>query len=98
MEPLRTVRRRSRRDLGWYSGDDILNLPLLSVGANGFISVVGHLVADRIRAMAEAFREGRLGVMDYYRMRNVQSDTAMRDAIAAADDLPQRDGTPRTGA
>lgn len=49
-------------------------------------------------AMAEAFREGRLGVMDYYRMRNVQADTAMRDAIAAADDLPQRDGTPRTGA
>lgn len=49
-------------------------------------------------AMAEAFREGRLGVMDYYRMRNVQADTAMRDAIAAADDLPRGDGTTRTGA
>ena len=48
----------ARCDLGWYSGDDILNLPLLSVGANGFISVVGHLVADRIRRMAEAFHAG----------------------------------------
>jgi 4-hydroxy-tetrahydrodipicolinate synthase len=48
----------ARCDLGWYSGDDILNLPLLAVGANGFISVVGHLVADRIRAMGEAFRSG----------------------------------------
>lgn len=48
----------ARCDLGWYSGDDILNLPLLSIGANGFISVVGHLVADRIRAMGEAFHGG----------------------------------------
>jgi uncharacterized protein YqfA (UPF0365 family) len=33
-------------------------------------------------AMAEAFRSGRLGVMDYYKMENVQSDTQMRSAIA----------------
>ena len=32
--------------------------------------------------MAEAFRQGNLGIMDYYRMKNVQADTAMRDAIA----------------
>ena len=48
----------ARCDLGWYSGDDILNLPLLAVGANGFISVVGHVVADRIRSMAKAFHGG----------------------------------------
>jgi 4-hydroxy-tetrahydrodipicolinate synthase len=48
----------ARCDLAWYSGDDILNLPLLAVGANGFISVVGHLVADRIRAMGQAFHSG----------------------------------------
>ena len=48
----------ARCDLGWYSGDDILNLPLLAVGANGFVSVVGHVVADRIRRMAEAFHGG----------------------------------------
>jgi uncharacterized protein YqfA (UPF0365 family) len=33
-------------------------------------------------AMAEAFRSGNLGVMDYYRMKNIQADTAMRDSIA----------------
>jgi uncharacterized protein YqfA (UPF0365 family) len=37
------------------------------------------------RAMAEAFRNGNLGIMDYYRMRNMQSDTAMRSAIAGSD-------------
>jgi uncharacterized protein YqfA (UPF0365 family) len=34
------------------------------------------------QAMADAFRSGRLGVMDYYRMENIQSDTAMRQSIA----------------
>ncbi len=33
-------------------------------------------------ALAEAFRNGRLGVMDHYRMQNVQADTQMREAIA----------------
>ena len=33
-------------------------------------------------ALAEAFRSGRLGVMDYYKMENIQSDTAMRSSIA----------------
>ncbi|MFA6561882.1 MAG: flotillin-like protein FloA [Verrucomicrobiia bacterium] len=36
-------------------------------------------------AMAEAFREGNLGVMDYYRMRNIQSDTSMRQTIAGEE-------------
>jgi uncharacterized protein YqfA (UPF0365 family) len=44
--------------------------------------------AEVPRAMAEAFRQGHLGVMDYYRMRNVQADTAMRDAIAEGEDEP----------
>jgi uncharacterized protein YqfA (UPF0365 family) len=34
------------------------------------------------KAMAEAFRSGHMGIMDYYRMRNVQADTSMRAAIA----------------
>jgi uncharacterized protein YqfA (UPF0365 family) len=34
--------------------------------------------------MAEAFRSGNLGVMDYYRMRNVQADTGMRESIGGA--------------
>lgn len=33
-------------------------------------------------AMAEAFRNGNLGVMDYYKMKNIQSDTSMRESIA----------------
>ena len=33
-------------------------------------------------AMAEAFRSGNLGVMDYYKMKNIQADTSMRDSIA----------------
>ena len=36
-------------------------------------------------AMAEAFREGNMGIMDYVRYRNVQSDTAMRRAIAGEE-------------
>ena len=38
--------------------------------------------AEVPRAMAEAFRSGNLGIMDYYKMRNIQSDTDMRDSIA----------------
>jgi uncharacterized protein YqfA (UPF0365 family) len=42
--------------------------------------------AEVPKAMAEAFRSGRLGVMDYYKMENVQADTAMRKSIAHPDD------------
>src|SRR5207253_1688961 len=35
-------------------------------------------------AMAEAFRKGNLGIMDYYRMKNIQADTGMRDSIAGS--------------
>jgi uncharacterized protein YqfA (UPF0365 family) len=37
------------------------------------------------QAMAEAFRSGNLGIMDYYRMKNVQADTSMRESIASPD-------------
>jgi uncharacterized protein YqfA (UPF0365 family) len=36
-------------------------------------------------ALAEAFRSGRLGVMDHYRMENIQADTTMRAALAGAE-------------
>jgi 4-hydroxy-tetrahydrodipicolinate synthase len=48
----------ARSDIAWYSGDDILNLPLLSIGACGFISVVGHLVGDRLAELARAYGAG----------------------------------------
>ncbi|MBN2812628.1 MAG: flotillin-like protein FloA [Bacteroidales bacterium] len=36
-------------------------------------------------AMAEAFRSGNLGIMDYYRLKNIDADTQMRDSIAKGD-------------
>ena len=38
------------------------------------------------RAMAEAFRKGHIGIMDYYRMKNLQADTVMRQEIGSVDD------------
>lgn len=45
-------------------------------------SRVKEAEAEVPRAMAEAFREGNMGIMDYYRMRNIQADTEMRDSIS----------------
>jgi uncharacterized protein YqfA (UPF0365 family) len=44
--------------------------------------------AEVPKAMAEAFRKGHLGIMDYYRMRNIQADTDMRKSISG-------EGTPK---
>jgi len=41
--------------------------------------------AEVPKAMAEAFRSGNLGIMDYYRMKNIQADTGMRDSIGKGD-------------
>ena len=41
--------------------------------------------AEVPKAMAQAFRDGNLGIMDYYKMENIKSDTGMRDAIASSD-------------
>jgi 4-hydroxy-tetrahydrodipicolinate synthase len=41
-----------------YSGDDILNLPLLSIGAVGFVSVCGHTVGLQLKAMLDAWFAG----------------------------------------
>jgi len=38
--------------------------------------------AEIPRAMSEAFRNGHIGIMDYYKMKNIVSDTEMRDSIA----------------
>ena len=44
--------------------------------------------AEIPQAIAEAFRAGNFGVMDYYRMRNIQSDTDMRSSISESGDDP----------
>ncbi len=53
--------------------------------------------AEVPKAISEAFRTGRLGVMDYYNLRNLQSDTQMRSAIAGAGSGADRSGNPNAG-
>ena len=43
-------------------------------------------------AIAEAFRSGNLGIMDYYRLNNIQADTRMRDSISKEDDDEEGSG------
>jgi len=47
--------------------------------------------AEIPKAMAEAFRQGHLGIMDYYRMRNVQADTQMRESIGGEGARPPKE-------
>lgn len=49
-------------------------------------SLVVEAEAQIPKAIAGAFASGNLGIMDYYRLKNIQSDTKMRDAIATDDD------------
>jgi uncharacterized protein YqfA (UPF0365 family) len=44
--------------------------------------------AEVPKAMADAFRSGNIGIMDYYRMKNLVADTDMRQSIASDPDLP----------
>jgi 4-hydroxy-tetrahydrodipicolinate synthase len=50
----------AKTDLAYYSGEDALNLALLSLGATGVVSVTGHIVADRHKAMVEAVKANDL--------------------------------------
>jgi 4-hydroxy-tetrahydrodipicolinate synthase len=47
-------------NLAYYSGDDALNLPWLSVGGVGFVSVIGHVVAGRLRSMLDDYERGEV--------------------------------------
>ena len=48
----------ARSGIPVYSGDDILNLPFLSIGAVGFVSVCGHTVGNELKAMLDAWFAG----------------------------------------
>jgi uncharacterized protein YqfA (UPF0365 family) len=48
--------------------------------------------AEIPKAIAEAFRNGQLGIMDYYRLRNIQADTDMRQSISGEDERPEPRG------
>jgi 4-hydroxy-tetrahydrodipicolinate synthase len=56
--------------LVYYCGDDQVNLPFLSIGAVGFVSVIGHVVADRLRVLHDAYEAG-----DVVRARAVHAAT-----------------------
>ena len=59
----------------------------------GMRATVIEAEAEVPKALAQAFREGRLGVMDYYNMQNIISDTEMRKAISggnAADEAKKQ--------
>ena len=53
-------RRPAHRSSGYavYSGDDVANLAWLAHGGSGFVSVVGHVAGDQLKAMADAFFAG----------------------------------------
>ena len=50
--------------------------------------------AEVPKAMSQAFRDGNLGIMDYYRMQNIESDTGMRTSISDFDDDAKKDDNP----
>ena len=50
--------------------------------------------AEVPKAMAQAFREGNMGIMDYYRMQNIQSDTGMRQSISDMDEKDHKGDSP----
>jgi uncharacterized protein YqfA (UPF0365 family) len=50
--------------------------------------------AEVPKAMAQAFREGNMGIMDYYRMQNIQSDTGMRQSISDMDEKDNKGDSP----
>lgn len=58
LDQVSQIRRITSSDFSIYSGDDSLTLPMLSVGAQGVISVASHLVGDAISQMIRAYASG----------------------------------------
>ena len=50
--------------------------------------------AEVPKAMAQAFRDGNMGIMDYYRMKNIKSDTDMRQSISDMDEKDDKGDSP----
>ena len=59
---------------------------LAKVAENRALVVLAE--AEIPKAMADAFRSGNLGILDYYRLRNIQADTGMRERIAGGEEKP----------
>lgn len=71
-------------ELAYYCGDDELNLPWLSVGAVGFVSVIGNVVPDRLRAMITAFDAGEVHTARQVHARTLSLIRAVRMAGGVA--------------
>ena len=71
----------ARTNLTILSGDDSLTLPMLSVGAEGVVSVAGNLVPRDIMALIDAYRAGRL---DEARERHIRLFPLCRDLLGLA--------------
>ena len=64
--------------------DDRLMLVIGSTEQHGYLSLTTDSKIPL--AMAEVFRKGNLGVMDFYRMQNIMADTSMRESLAGGDE------------
>ena len=60
-------------------------LPKIGIKTNAELCGIAGLAFLGGSYMAEAFRSGNLGVMDYYKMKNIMADTTMRETIAKPD-------------
>ena len=49
------------------------------------VAIIYASTTGNTEAMADAIKQGKMGVMDYYKLQNLTSDTAMRNAIAGND-------------
>jgi len=90
-----------KTELALYSGDDPINIPWLSVGATGFVSVVGHCAARTLRDMRTAFDRGdlaealRLNSTMFPLNRAMARSGGVSFAKAALDIMGMSVGTPR---
>ena len=81
--------------LGYIAGCQAMDMAMAKAREGEMTALVEEMSArvkeaeaEIPQAIAEAFRAGNFGVMDYYRMRNIQSDTDMRSSISESGDDP----------
>ena len=69
LDQVSTIRRLVPAEFQIYSGDDSLTLPMLSIGANGVISVASHLVGKELQQMIQAFSQGEAQLASQIHLR-----------------------------
>ena len=74
----------ARTDLAVYSGDDIANLPLLSLGAAGLVSVISHVATPQLVEMLTAYRAGDVAKAAEVNLRLLPVTTAIMTRMQGA--------------